>query len=434
MQTQELLLPPGNFGLPIIGETIEFFQDPNFAQKRFARYGKIFKSKIFGRPTIFVCGAEANYFLLTNENKYFTSLWPKSTEILLGNSSLANQVGELHSQRRKLMFQAFQPRALDSYLPTMVTITQRYLDRWGKCQNLTWYPELRDYTFDIACTLLVGTDGGSQSPLCELFEDWNKGLFSLPLNLPWTAFGKGCRARRGLLQYIEKIVTIRQQQENLGNDALGILLQAKDEEGNSLSLEELKDQVLLLLFAGHETLTSALTSFCLLTARSIEVRQRLQQEQQQFDPQTPLSAELLKQMTYLDLVLKEVLRLIPPVGGGFRKIVCDCQWQGYRFPKGWSVQYAIAQTHKDEELYPEPEQFAPERFRLDRNKPFAYVPFGGGMRECIGKEFARLEMKIFAALLLRHYDWQLSTDRDLDLVTIPTPRPRNGLKVTLNLR
>jgi cytochrome P450 len=425
---QKLPLPPGNFGLPIIGETISFFRDPNFVKKRYQKYGKIFKSRIFGSPTIFVSGAEANYFLLTNENKYFTVLWPKSTTVLLGNNALATQRGDLHGQRRKLMFQAFQPRALASYIPTMESITKKYLDRWQSQKNLTWYPKIRDYTFDIACHLFIGTEGNDLAPVRELFENWVKGLFSLAIDLPWTNFGKGLRARRELLKYIKQIVETRKQAENWGKDALGILLQAKDEDGNSLSTEELQDQILTLLFAGHETLTSAIASFCLLTAQNPDILQKLRQEQELFDYSIPFTPESLKEMTYLDKVLQEVLRLIPPVGGGFRKVIRDCEWQGYSFPKDWSIQYSIVLTHDDGEVYPNPDHFDPDRTPPERNKPFSYVPFGGGMRECIGKEFARLEMKIFAALLLQGYDWQLESNQDLSMTTIPTPRPKDGLK------
>jgi retinoid hydroxylase len=246
----------------------------------------------------------------------------------------------------------FQPRALASYIPTMEKITDEYLDKWEKLGTLTWYPELRNYTFDIASNLFVSTDGGSQTPLGHLFEVWCAGLFTIPVSLPWTKFGKALRTRKKLLQHLEKIVIKRQQAEAPGDDALGLLIQAKDEEKNSLSLEELKDQVLLLLFAGHETLTSAIASFCLLTAQHPAVLQRLREEQQTLNHNSPLTLEDIKQMTYLEQVLKEVMRIIPPVGGGFREVIESFEFEGYQIPKDWAVQYQIAQTHKDEAIYP----------------------------------------------------------------------------------
>ncbi|QGZ89282.1 cytochrome P450 [Microcystis aeruginosa] len=431
--SKDIPLPPGSFGLPLLGETIAFLTDGDFASKRHNKYGQLFRTHIFGSPTIILSGAEANRFLLSNENKYFAATWPKSTRTLLGSASLAVHTGDVHASRRRLIYQAFQPRAIASYIPTVETITAHYLERWQTAKTLSWYPELRDYTLDIACKLFVGLDQGSATKLGEAFDTWCAGLFTLPLPLPWTAFGKALRCREELLQAIETIILERQKNDDPGQDALAILLQAKDENGQSLSLAELKDQVLLLLFAGHETLTSAIATFCLQMALHPDIFQLVLEEITNFDLSTPLSVDTLKQMTYLDCVLKEVLRFTPPVGGGFRRVIEDCQFNGYHLPKGWVVQYQISNTHKDNSIYSHPETFDPDRFLADE-KPYGYIPFGAGLRECIGKEFARLEMKILAVRLVEKYDWQLLPNQDITLTTIPTPHPRDGLQVTFKPR
>ena len=430
--------PPGDSGVPFIGETIPFFTDPQFNQKRTAKYGKIYKTHVLGNPTVMMIGSEANTFLFRNENKYVVSTWPKTTRILLGKESLAVKNGNFHTSRRQLLYQAFQPRALSNYIPAMEKITEEYLQKWEQAQTLTWYPELRDYTFDIASNLFVSTDGGSQTTIGKNFEQWCKGLFAIPLSLPWTAFGKAKKARKKMLANLEEIILKRQQAADPGQDALGLLIAAKDEEGNSLSLEELKDQILLLLFAGHETLTSAIASFCLLTAQHPDVLQKLRTEQDRLNITGTPTLEDLKNMTYLEQVIKEVMRLIPPVGGGFRKAIATFEFGGYRIPEGWIVQYQIAQTHKDEDLYPESDRFDPERFapeRLaDKQASFGYIPFGGGLRECLGKEFARLEMRLFASKILQKYTWELIPDQNLELITVPPPHPRDGLKVNFRRR
>lgn len=428
-----LPLPQGNFGLPFVGETISFLRDPDFAIKRHKQYGAVFKTHIFGRPTIYMSGSEANRFLFANENQYFAIAWPHTTKTLLGPASLALKTGVEHQQRRKLLSQAFQPRALADYVLTMADITHKYLQKWDNLGTLTWYPELRKYTFDVACKLLVGTDAAAESNFAKLFEEWCEGLFSLPISLPWTKFGKAVRCRQQLLKLIEAIILERQQQPNSNRDALGLLLQARDEDGNGLSLAELKDQVLLLLFAGHETLTSAIASLCMLLAQHPEVLTKARAEQQQLGLEEPLTLEDLKQMTYLEQILKEVLRVIPPVGGGFREVIKTCEFNGYVIPQGWSVLYQIAKTHLDPSIYTTPESFDPQRFAPERAeekaKLFSHVPFGGGVRECLGKEFAKLEMKLFAALLIREYDWELLPGQNLDLVMVPTPHPKDGLQV-----
>lgn len=433
--SQELPLPPGNFGLPFIGETINFLTESDFADRRQSKYGNIFKTKIFGRPTITLIGAEANRFLFSNENKFFVATWPKSVATLLGPASLSIQSASFHTSRRKLLSQAFQPRALAGYIPIIEAITTSYLKKWEKMGELTWYPQLRNYTLDIACKLFVGLDNGSQTRLGEIFEIWGGGLFTLPIPLPITKYGKALNARKELLKEIETIIKQRQKSDDLGTDALTLLLQARDEEGNCLPLDELKDQILLLLFAGHETLTSALASFCLLMSQYPQVCTNVREELKRFDLSSSLTIDSLKQFTYLEQVLKEVLRFIPPVGGGFRKVIQECSFNGYRLPTNWIIQYQIGKTHTDQNIYNDPNSFDPDRFSPeraeDKKQTFAHIPFGGGLRECLGKEFARLEIKIFAIRLVQNYAWNLLPNQDITMTVIPTPHPRDGLKVKI---
>lgn len=433
---QDLPTPPGSLGLPILGETLNFLFDSGFSAKKKRQHGLVFKTHILGSPSVFMIGAEANQFIFANENKYFAINWPPSAQALLGSMSLSMQSGHTHLSRRKLMAQAFQPRALATYIPTIAAITEQYLGRWQQMGTLTWFPEIRDYTFDIASSLLVNTPNGSQTPLGKYFHDWGAGLFSFPFDLPWTSFGKAKRSRDRLLDLIGEIVQTRQQSDDISNDALGILLKAEDEEGKKLSLDELKDQILTLLFAGHETLASGITSFCLLLSQHPDVCDRARAEQQNLiQSDAAINPDTLKQMPYLDAVMKEVLRFVPPVGGGFRKVIQDFEFKGYRIPRGWSVLYQITQSHKEESIYADPDTFNPDRFLEptgEKQKPFSYVTFGGGLRECLGKEYAKLEMKIFGAMLLRHYHWELLPNQNLDLITVPTPHPRDELKVNFH--
>ena len=107
------------------------------------------------------------------------------------------------------------------------------------------------------------------------------------------------------------------------------------------------------------------------------------------------------------------------------------------YPQGWLIQYLISETHRDNQLYPEYQKFDPDRFapnqEADKQVNFGYIPFGGGLRECLGKEFARLEMRVFAALLIQKYQWELSPDQDLGMAGFPTPHPKDGLKVRFSL-
>ncbi len=182
-------------------------------------------------------------------------------------------------------------------------------------EPLLGIPDCRKYTFDVACRLFIGDEKASETPMAEWFETWCQGLFTLPLRLPGTKFNKALNCRKKLLNKIETIIRQRQQQAEPGEDTLGLLLQAKDEDGKSLSVEELKDQILTFLFAGHETLTSSVTNFCYLLAQHPDVLAKARLEQQQIQLTEPLTFEQLKSMQYLDQVLKEVLRFSSACGG-----------------------------------------------------------------------------------------------------------------------
>ena len=429
-----LQLPPGSLGLPVLGETLSFLFDPQFIQKRFGQYGPIFKSRILGRPTVFMVGPEAVEFVLSTHMEHFSwrEGWPDNFKQLLGES-LFVQDGEEHRRNRRLMMPAFHGQALARYVTTMDSITQGYLQKWEQKQEFTWFEEFKQLTFDIASQLLVGASPGSEvAQLSQLFTTLSNGLFAInPLPLPVTQYGRAIAARNQLLQHITEIVRQRQQQPT--NDALSLLVQARDEEGNSMSEKELTAQAMLLLFAGHETTTSMLTWICLELGRHPEVFKRAREEQLSLASVGEISLEQLGKMQYLDQILSEIERLHPAVGGGFRGVVKPFEFNGFQVPTGWIVNYSIPRTHQLASIYPEPKQFDPDRFSPERQehkqKPFSLIGFGGGPRICLGIAFAKLEMKIVAAQLLRGYQWELLPQQRLEAVAIPMLRPKDGLRV-----
>lgn len=434
-----LPLPPGSFGLPFLGETLNFLFDPNFARKRQAKYGAIFKTRLLGRPTVVMAGAEANQFLLSTQMDCFSwrEGWPDTFRELLGES-LFLQEGEEHRRNRKLLMPAFHGPALAGYVDTMQALIDRDSQKWVRLGQFTWFEEMKQLTFEIASTLLLGSAPGAETAqLSAWFTDLTAGLFSPPIRWRWMPFGKALRARDRLLHHIEQVVKDRQTHPT--HDALGLLVQSEDEAGNRLSLAEIKVQALLMLFAGHETTTSMLTSLVMALAQHPEVWERARQEQMALMTVSDrVSLEQLRQMPYLDQVIKEVERLYPPVAGGFRGVIKDFEFNGYRVPKGWMALYRIDAAHRDHALYTHPDTFDPDRFGPDRAEhkraDFSLVGFGGGPRICLGLAFAQMEIKLVAAHLLRHYTWELLPNQDLRMSQIPTLRPRSGLKVAFQPR
>ncbi|MBD2413888.1 cytochrome P450 [Nostoc calcicola FACHB-389] len=427
-------IPPGSFGLPVLGETLSFVLDPDFAKKRYDQYGSIFKTHILGRPTVMMIGPEALELVLSShmENFSWREGWPANFKILLGES-LFLQDGEEHRRNRRLMMPALHGPALANYVATMEDITRSYLQKWEQQQEFTWFQEFKLLTFDIASQLLLGTPPGPEGVrLSKLFASLTNGLFAITrLSLPFTKFGKALAARNQVLEYVTQIV--RERQQNPTKDALSLLVQARDEDGNSLSEKELVAQAVLLLFAGHETTTSMLTWLCVELARHPEVLEKAREEQLQLANQGDLNLEQLGKMPYLEQVLWEVERLYQSVGGGFRGVVKDFEFKGFHVPAGWQLFYSIRTTHQLEEIYSQPERFDPERFSPQRQEhkkyPFSLVGFGGGPRVCIGLAFAKMEMKIVASNLLRNYYWEILPNQNLDSVQLPTNHPKDGLRV-----
>ncbi|MEM7531228.1 MAG: cytochrome P450 [Chloroflexota bacterium] len=428
-------LPPGSFGFPYIGETIQFLRNPQYLAERHKEHGPIVRSHLFGRPTAMLRGEDANRFLLHTGMEHFSwgGGWPPTFRVLLGRS-LFLMDGTEHARNRKLIAPAFHGQALAGYLLTMDEVMQKYLQRWLEMGEFAWFNEMKKLTFVVASKLLIGSDPGAQTEqLSQYFTDLTNGLFAVPLNWPMLPYGKAIRARDALLAFVEEQIRLRQAMDvdDLGErpDALTMLVHSRDEDGNQLELEELKAQAILLLFAGHETTTSMVTSACYYLAIHPEVLERARAEQTAFTDEQLQDMSTFRQMPYLDMFLKEVERISPPVTGGFRGVVKPFEFNGYYVPTGWQVQYNIAGTHIDEDNYPDVDRFDPERFADGKASPFSLVGFGGGARICVGKAFALLEMKLLLAHLLRGYSWTLVPDQDLSIVRIPTRRHKDNLLV-----
>ena len=435
MAISSLPLPPGRLGLPWVGETLSFLRDSlGFTRERQRAHGSIFKSHLFGRPTVLMGGPDAMRFVFANEKDRLVVSWPRSTVALLGEGSLSVQEGAGHLRLRKVLQQVFGHKQLTAHVPQMDRIATLHLERWARRGSFAWCPLLSGFTFHVACALVLGDESdvaGLEAP----FEAWLAGLFSLPVDLPFTVFGRALRARERLIERIGAVARDRLARGAVGEDALSVLIGATDERGEKLTHETIVDMILTLLFAGHETSSSGLSSFCLLVAQYPDVLERLRAEQRGITLEGPLTAEHIQQMPYLDQVIKEVLRFMPPVGGGFRKVTTECEIGGYRIPAGWTVLYGINATHRTAPNFVEPERFDPDRFgpgrAEDKQVRFSWVPFGGGARVCLGIEYARLEMAVLGARLVRDCAWELVPGQDLGIAPIPSPRPRSGLQVRL---
>uniref|UniRef100_K7GIV2 Cytochrome P450 26A1 n=1 Tax=Pelodiscus sinensis TaxID=13735 RepID=K7GIV2_PELSI len=421
-------LPPGTMGLPFFGETLQLvLQRRKFLQMKRRKYGFIYKTHLFGRPTVRVMGAENVRQILLGEHRLVAVQWPASVRTILGSGCLSNLHDGQHKHRKKVIMKAFSREALQHYVPGIQEEVSACLARWlrsaGSC--LLVYPEVKRLMFRIAMRILLGFEPGhagrdSEQQLLEAFEEMIRNLFSLPIDVPFSGLYRGLRARNFIHAKIEENIRAkmaRGQPAGGCKDALQLLLEHTQENGEQLNMQELKESATELLFGGHETTASAATSLITFLGLHREVLQKVRQELQtkgllcsMNQDNTQLDMEVLEQLKYTGCVIKETLRLSPPVPGGFRVALKTFELNGYQIPKGWNVIYSICDTHDVADLFTNKDEFDPDRFMSpfpEDSSRFSFIPFGGGLRTCVGKEFAKILLKIFMVELARNCDWQL---------------------------
>ncbi|KAK2824679.1 hypothetical protein Q5P01_021854 [Channa striata] len=484
-----LPLPDGSMGWPLVGETFHWlFQGSNFHISRRERYGKVFKTHLLGKPVIRVTGAENIRKILLGEHSLVCTQWPKSTRIILGPNTLVNSIGDLHKKKRKILAKVFSRGALESYLPRLQDVVKSEIAKWcSEPGAIDVYSAAKSLTFRIAVRVLLGLRLEEERVvyLARIFEQLMNNLFSLPIDAPLSGLRKGIKAREILHANMEKIIEEkmeRQQMEGDYHDALDYILSSAKEHGQEPSIQELKETAVELIFAAHSTTASASTSLVLQLLRhpAVVEKARIELEAEGlgyechsshnpcgvtvekvedaavtettcllngecqshgdegvFPPSQShipyLSLDKLSQLGYIDCVVKEVLRFLPPVSGGYRTALQTFELDGYQIPKGWSVMYSIRDTHETAAVFQSPELFDPDRFGPDREESrlarFSYVPFGGGVRSCVGKELAQIILKTLAVELIGTCKWTLATEDFPKMQTVPIVHPVNGLHV-----
>ncbi|XP_073338310.1 cytochrome P450 26C1 [Pagrus major] len=480
-----LPLPKGSMGWPLVGETFHWlFQGSNFHISRRERHGNVFKTHLLGKPVIRVTGAENIRKILLGEHSLVCTQWPQSTRIILGPNTLVNSIGDLHKKKRKILAKVFSRGALESYLPRLQDVVKSEIAKWcSEPGAIDVYSAARSLTFRIAIKVLLGLQMEEERIvyLAQIFEQLMNNLFSLPIDAPLSGLRKGIKAREILHANMEKIIEEkmeRQQAEEEYYDAFDYMLSSSKEHGHELSIQELKETAVELIFAAHSTTASASTSLILQLLRHPAVVERArveleaeglghesnspfsvatEKEEDAADTETScllnggclqnhsdgfpqsqshvpyLSLDKLSQLRYVDCVVKEVLRFLPPVSGGYRTALQTFELDGYQIPKGWSVMYSIRDTHETAAVFQSPELFDPDRFGPDREESrssrFSYVPFGGGVRSCVGKELAQIILKTLAVELIGTCKWTLATENFPKMQTVPIVHPVNGLHV-----
>ena len=416
-------LPPKTVGNKFL-HTIKVIVNPVTSLEESQKlYGDIYLTDFSGLPSqIVLSNVKAIEALFTADAKLFEiGSGSAIVEPLLGPNSLILLDGDRHLQQRKLLMPPFHGERMRSYGQLIRDITQQVTNQWTVGGNLVARISMQDISLQVILRAVFGLKEGERyqqikEVLTEMLDTFNSPLSAVFLFFKslqrdlgaWSPWGKFIRRRKQLNELIyQEIRERRQNSEFQGDDILSLLLSARDENGEEMTDVELRDELMTMLFAGHETTAIAL-SWALYWIHHIpDVREKLLQELNSIDV-TNADPTVITQLPYLNAVCSETLRIYPVVFFNMPRILkAPMQFMGYDLPEGTMLSVCTYLTHHRPDIYPEPQSFRPERFLERQFSPYEFIPFGGGNRRCLGAAFALFEMKLVLANILSNYSLEL---------------------------
>ena len=408
-------LPPGPPGHFLTGHLPELRRDVLGLYTQCAReYGDVLLLRFGLRPVYIVSHPDLIEQVLTSRN--FTKHYAlRMTRRLLGNGLLSSE-GDFWLRQRRLIQPAFLRERIASYAQVMTSYTERWCDNWKDGEKRDIHADIRQLTMQIAAKTLFGADVEGQGQivakaLVEVMNSFTRRLFSvlrLPESFPTPGNIRAWLAVNRLDAILYSIINQRKAEGN-EDDLLSILLHARDEEdGVGMTDRQVRDEAMTLFLAGHETTALALTYTLYALAHHPEAAERLRAELRKVLGDHPPTAADLPRLRFTEMVVQEGMRLYPPAYAVGRQAIDACDLGGYRVPAGGTILMVQYVVHRDPRFYNAPEQFRPERWEdglLKRLPKYAYFPFGGGPRICIGNTFAMMEAVLVLASISRR--WQV---------------------------
>lgn len=429
-------LPPGTMGWPVFGETTEFLkQGPNFMKNQRARYGNIFKSHILGCPTIVSMDPEVNRYVLMNEAKGFVPGYPQSMLDILGKCNIAAVHGSTHKYMRGALLSLISPSIIrDQLLPKIDEFMRSHLSNWGN-KIINIQQKTKEMALLSSLKQIAGIESGSISEafMPEFFK-LVLGTLSLPIDLPTTNYRRGLKARKSIVSILRQLIEERRASEEKHDDMLGSLMRC---EGNryKLSDEEIVDQIITILYSGYETVSTTSMMAVQYLHDHPKVLHELRKEhmaiRQKKRPEDPIDYDDYKSMRFTLAVIFETSRLATIVNGVLRKATQEMELNGFVIPKGWRIYVYTREINYDPFLYPDPLTFDPWRW-LDKSMESQnyFFIFGGGSRQCPGKELGIAEISTFLHYFVTRYRWE-EVGGDT-IVKFPRVEAPNGLRIRVS--
>jgi cytochrome P450 len=440
--------PPGDTR-PSLPRTRRFAAEPlPLLLDAYERYGPVFTLRLFHSNVVFMLGPEANHYVLVSHASNF--IWREShfrDLIGLMGDGLLTIDGDFHRGSRRIMLPAFHREHIAQAVDVIVAETDAALTELTPGRDIDLYAWTRRLALRVAMRALFGLDPDGPAArsidAAGLFEEalafYASDYFLRVLRGRHSPWGRMQTAARRLDALIYDEIAERRRSDRRGGDILSLLLDAQDEEGNRLSDMQIRDEVMTLMFAGHDTTTSTLSFMFYELARHPDILRRLAAEQDELCPGgRPTREQLLGgELPQLEMVLDETLRKYPPAWVGPRRAVDSFEFAGCTVPARAFVNYCSWASHHLPDVFPEPEEFRPERFSPEARAALprgAYVPFGGGSRTCIGMRFGQLEVRTIASLIVSRCSVALPQAFSLRIRQMPTISPRDGLPMRIGPR
>jgi len=444
----QLSRPPGPRGTPIMGVMRDFNRDQlNFIEGCRDEYGDVVWMRFLYVPAIFLFHPDdVEYVLVTNSKNFIKAMSLRSNffQRLVGNGLLTCE-GEEWKRQRRLSQPAFHRERVASYGQLIVDYAKRLTAKWNEGENRDIHRDMMRLTLEIVVQCLFSADvssdvdhvGATLKELVKPFASQATVGWILNNRLPTPAHLRFHGLARKIDNVVYRIISERRRSGEDKGDLLSMLLAARDEDGSQMNDRQLRDEVMTLFLAGHETtaLTLAWTWYLLGTNPAAEQRFHAELDEV-LRGRAPTAADLPR-LKFTEQIAKECMRLYPPAYGLGREAISDCEIGGYRVPAGTQVFMFQWATQRDPRFYEEPDAFRPERWTEDFIKQlpkYAYFPFGGGPRACIGASFAMMEIILCLAAIGQRFRLTIDREHPVSIFPAMSLRPRDGIKVMVKSR
>jgi len=412
-------------GYPILGHSLSFYFDAlTHVTKLQEKYGDIFSMNVLNRKVHVFLTPEITKEVFFDVDSNFSSElgWSFSIGPAFKNGLMLRDFDD-HKYHRGIMQHAFRRDALEQYLTLMEPLISKWVEGIKKKKEVDLYLEVKSLTLELAFVVFFGdSTEDNKVNMGQFFTDAIRSATTpIRLNLPYTGYRKGIKAREELLKYFRE----QYDQIEIGSgrkDLFHELCSASDEDGNLLSREEVAQHMVFLLLAAHDTTTSTISNSLWFLANNLEWRQKIVKESKESNL---LDITSLKKAELMESLFKESIRLYPPVPISPRGIVRDCDISNYSLKQGSIIAVSPLMIHRDRRYWDNPNEFSPERF-LTRFNEGVYFPFAGGAHTCIGKFFASYLFKNIVGRFVSEVNFKRGVD-DVEISTVPIPFPKSDM-------